>query len=630
MKRAPLHRPAQPGKSPLLIGRLFFLAITLTAACLVAPVSASARDQQQVHRYGLLPGVYGSIMSDGSMVISGGTGTTPLLSAFLELPADSRRGRGRTPAPFSAVTVEGAAGGQRGFSARRDDDGDGAVDEDPLDGRDNDGDGRIDEDFAAISDGMVVVHQPGRSAGAPPSHLEFYHWASPHLRAMVFLSSRDSGSGVYRLVLGREHWREATVVAERHDLSGKMVTARATAYVARVERPDTAGRIPADATGNGCDPTDHLWVGVVQVGSGLAGRAVIDGDELGVTLGGETAAIAVCVAESWLQLSRMLCEAGRVKAGVTDKLTGRQAGWIVPPLCATCRLAATPAFTWRTTAAGDLILSQPVVSGGGALPDPDLFQVGDRYLGAPAEISWRPEAGPAVSVAWTCMVTSLLDRPHDLLSVPYGQMPDLAGHQVAGRLEFTFPGLAADPEWSAATLRGGCLDGRPFSADLQELPVAIEIAPQMTAGDLARTEAGQVSSSETALLLNASSRTPLLSPQLLEGFPNPFSDVIQLRFRVPATVGEAFTWGKDEAPPAGLDLQAAVPWQGGTPSVSVKIYSIGGQELVTLFSGSQGPGESALQWSGTDSYGRQVASGTYFCKLQIDDWSVTRRLVFLR
>jgi hypothetical protein len=47
-------------------------------------------------------------------------------------------------------TFEGAPSGLRGF----DDDGDGLIDEDPLDGADNDGDGRVDEDFAGISQQM--------------------------------------------------------------------------------------------------------------------------------------------------------------------------------------------------------------------------------------------------------------------------------------------------------------------------------------------------------------------------------------------------------------------------------------------------------------------------------------------
>jgi len=135
---------------------------------------------------------------------------------------------------------------------------------------------------------------------------------------------------------------------------------------------------------------------------------------------------------------------------------------------------------------------------------------------------------------------------------------------------------------------------------------------------------------DQARILKSGDQRPTLSPQLLEGYPNPFRDVIRLRFRVPATMGEAFVWDKESGPPPGVDPQSAVPWQGGMPQISVKIYSINGQELVTLFTGNQGPGENSVQWSGTDSFGRQVASGTYFCKLQLGDWSITNRIVFLR
>ncbi len=52
--------------------------------------------------------------------------------------------------------AEGARGGARAPSDNRDDDKDGEVDEDWLNGRDDDGDGQIDEDFAAVSKQMFV------------------------------------------------------------------------------------------------------------------------------------------------------------------------------------------------------------------------------------------------------------------------------------------------------------------------------------------------------------------------------------------------------------------------------------------------------------------------------------------
>ncbi|HEX5132797.1 MAG TPA: hypothetical protein VFX92_09950 [Candidatus Krumholzibacteria bacterium] len=53
-------------------------------------------------------------------------------------------------------SAEGRIGGVRAPSSGADDDGDGAVDEDWLNGYDDDGDGLIDEDFAAISNQMMV------------------------------------------------------------------------------------------------------------------------------------------------------------------------------------------------------------------------------------------------------------------------------------------------------------------------------------------------------------------------------------------------------------------------------------------------------------------------------------------
>jgi len=135
---------------------------------------------------------------------------------------------------------------------------------------------------------------------------------------------------------------------------------------------------------------------------------------------------------------------------------------------------------------------------------------------------------------------------------------------------------------------------------------------------------------ERAQALNSPKNHPTLSPDLLVGWPNPFNDVINIRFQVPRTLKETFVWKDEESRPTEIDLEADVPWSGGQPNVSVKIYSINGQELVTLHSATQGVGESTVHWNGTDAFGRKVASGTYFCKLQLDDWSVTRRLVFIR
>lgn len=60
---------------------------------------------------------------------------------------------------------EGCPGGMRIPPERADDDGDGLLNEDFLDGKDNDGDGLVDEDFAAVGDRMTVVETASRHTG---------------------------------------------------------------------------------------------------------------------------------------------------------------------------------------------------------------------------------------------------------------------------------------------------------------------------------------------------------------------------------------------------------------------------------------------------------------------------------
>jgi hypothetical protein len=60
----------------------------------------------------------------------------------------------QSPTDIVYRSAAGATGGNRLPAAGADDDGDGAIDEEWLDGWDNDGDALVDEDFAAISDQM--------------------------------------------------------------------------------------------------------------------------------------------------------------------------------------------------------------------------------------------------------------------------------------------------------------------------------------------------------------------------------------------------------------------------------------------------------------------------------------------
>jgi flagellar hook assembly protein FlgD len=119
-----------------------------------------------------------------------------------------------------------------------------------------------------------------------------------------------------------------------------------------------------------------------------------------------------------------------------------------------------------------------------------------------------------------------------------------------------------------------------------------------------------------------------LSPGLLESYPNPFVDQLNIRFTVPLTVGEGFVWDDEHKP--HLKAEDLIPYQESSPRVMMKIYSIAGHEVATLFDERCDVGSRSTSWNGQDTMGRPMAAGTYFCKLQIENWSVTQRVALLR
>ncbi|MCK4773642.1 MAG: hypothetical protein KAT30_02610, partial [Candidatus Krumholzibacteria bacterium] len=101
---------------------------------------------------------------------------------------------------------EGVRGGNRRPHPNADDDGDGAIDEDRLDGFDNDGDGRVDEDFAAISRLMFACsytdNQP-ISQQIYPQHnplniavrQESYQWSAPRFDDFIGVEYHITNTG---------------------------------------------------------------------------------------------------------------------------------------------------------------------------------------------------------------------------------------------------------------------------------------------------------------------------------------------------------------------------------------------------------------------------------------------------
>jgi len=118
-----------------------------------------------------------------------------------------------------------------------------------------------------------------------------------------------------------------------------------------------------------------------------------------------------------------------------------------------------------------------------------------------------------------------------------------------------------------------------------------------------------------------------LSAGLVSSWPNPFQDSTTIEVTVPRTIAEAF----ELRPDLLLRVQPeAPPPFGSNPMVRVKVYNVSGQLVNVLEQGTRGAGRFTVGWSGQDLQGRPVASGAYFVHVEMEEWSVTRRVLLLR
>jgi hypothetical protein len=613
--------------------RFVITLLFVVAASILSVVSFAGNatpDTDILHQYTLLPGLQCHIGADGTLIFSlddsEKASSLVVLEGRVVSDHPSRRANPKTKRrPFHAVVRQGASGGRRGFSALADDDADGKTDEDFLDGRDNDGDGLVDEDYAAIADAMVVVDNHDGHQG---SHLEFYHWSYPQLQSAVFIDVAvrnaldEPASGWWRLDLPETRWREAEINSLRHGPSGKPEVLATAAFVAEIP---------------GVLDSGSLWLGTVvldksaQNQAGKLGQRVrLENGILDTPSGEGSLPVVVCAARSWLQLSRALSEALVVHKGTTDHVSGVHVPWIVSPGCMACRKATPPEAEWELVGDKGIRLSFQIKEGMNGCFDPDLFSIYGIHLGSPGSIMWNTNELPFASRVWNLATLTRVARDPSTFNNPYSSFAGFASHTGAGVLGFEFaeipPELLSlildmeDSNGQTLSLQVAYMDGRLLTMELDSKTENILVETPVLED---REEQGA-----TTDLVSLDQLT--LSTELLAGYPNPFKDSITIRFGIPQTMESAFSVPDDEKWPSEWDKSAAVPWESGSPTVSVKIYNINGQELRTLHEGNHVSGEFTVAWDGSDAFGRQVASGTYFCKLQLDKWSVTRRVIFLR
>ncbi|HXV13755.1 MAG TPA: FlgD immunoglobulin-like domain containing protein [Candidatus Krumholzibacteria bacterium] len=96
--------------------------------------------------------------------------------------------------------------------------------------------------------------------------------------------------------------------------------------------------------------------------------------------------------------------------------------------------------------------------------------------------------------------------------------------------------------------------------------------------------------------------SPLPKSLVLESYPNPFNPSTTIRFALPKA-----------------------------ETVSLAVYDVTGRLVRTLLDDARKPaGFFEAQWNGTDSNGRQVASGVYFFRLTTSTETLTRKAVLLK
>lgn len=88
---------------------------------------------------------------------------------------------------------------------------------------------------------------------------------------------------------------------------------------------------------------------------------------------------------------------------------------------------------------------------------------------------------------------------------------------------------------------------------------------------------------------------------LKQNYPNPFNPDTKMSFDLPRT-----------------------------QNVSLQVYNILGQHVVTLASGVYEAGSHTVSWNGTNSRGENVPSGIYFYSLRTEEFSKTNKMMLIR
>lgn len=104
---------------------------------------------------------------------------------------------------------------------------------------------------------------------------------------------------------------------------------------------------------------------------------------------------------------------------------------------------------------------------------------------------------------------------------------------------------------------------------------------------------------------------------LSQNYPNPFNPVTCIRYTVGSNQIEAADGGRRTA-------------DNSAQHVTLKVYNILGQLVMTLVDEEKFPGNYQVIWDGKDQNGEEVSSGIYFYKLKAEDYTETKKMILLK
>jgi hypothetical protein len=180
------------------------------------------------------------------------------------------------------------------------------------------------------------------------------------------------------------------------------------------------------------------------------------------------------------------------------------------------------------------------------------------------------------------------------------------------------PGLDEDVEWLAVGGAGAdaweLVSGRIVTiidGSLIETGAPFTVEAQMTDGTIL---SGRIDAEEIARFRGVEQEAPgRLPEESLRLFPNPFVSTLTIDLLIEDT-----------------ELMAGAGTAGRGAS-SVRIYDVKGRLVRSILREELlDPGEYSASWDGTDETGAPVAPGVYYCKFQVGERSLTKRVILLR